>query len=193
MLLVEDFLKIGFILIAVGVFAASHFKVKNSVIFMYSMMSIYIILVLGITLCPIPYGDVEHIYPAVHNFSPFKTIGSIVAMGMTLTAFTQIVGNILIAVPYGLFLGIRLNKYTRRIYILLPLLFPVIIEGLQLLVGVAVGVVYRSFDIDDFILNASGAYLGIVFGKIYLILMKKRSAHHKFRKNVSEKKRGRVK
>ena len=90
MLLLEDFLKIGFILLTVGVIAASCFKVKNSAIFLYSMIFIYLVLVLGITLCPIPYGDVEHIYPAVHNFVPFRTIVSALEGGITLTAMAQI-------------------------------------------------------------------------------------------------------
>jgi len=175
MLLLEDFLKIGFILLTVGVIAASCFKVKNSAIFLYSMIFIYLVLVLGITLCPIPYGDVEHIYPAVHNFVPFRTIVSALEGGITLTAMAQIGGNILISAPYGVYLKAKVKKWKGVSLFLLPLLFPVVVEGLQYLVGITVGVIYRSFDVDDFILNLFGVYLGILCGKMFFILWRNNS------------------
>ena len=50
---------------------------------------------------------------------------------------------------------------------ILPLLFPLVIELLQFIIGFAIGYNYRSVDIDDFILNALGGYLGILFSKLF--------------------------
>ncbi|MBQ8975118.1 MAG: VanZ family protein, partial [Oscillospiraceae bacterium] len=88
-------------------------------------------------------------------------------MGITFTAAAQIGGNILIALPYGVYLGIRIKRRKVLLYCLLPLLFPIIIESLQFIISSIVGVVYRSFDIDDFILNLCGGYLGIVFLRLF--------------------------
>ncbi len=128
-------------------------------------------IVLGITLCPIPYGETGHLFPAAHNFIPFKTVFGTLEEGITFTAAAQIGGNILIPIPYGAYLYYKLNNHKGLLLYLLPLLFPIVIEGLQFVVGLAVGIVYRSFDVDDFILNLCGVYCGIILSK--LILKKK--------------------
>lgn len=177
MLLLEDIFKIGMILLLIGIIIACCFKVKSSKLFLYSMIYIYIVLVLGITLCPIPYGEIGHIFPATHNFVPFRTISSTLEGGITFTAVLQIGGNILISVPYGVYLCIELSKHKHKgmFLYLLPLLFPIVVECLQFVIGLAVGVVYRSFDIDDFILNAGGAYLGVIFSKLFFKFFSKNS------------------
>ena len=59
-------------------------------------------------------------------------------------------------------------RKSNKIWIFLfLLLFPLVIESLQFIIGFAIGYNYRSVDIDDFILNALGGYLGILFSKLF--------------------------
>ncbi|MCI9551975.1 MAG: VanZ family protein [Acutalibacter sp.] len=47
-------------------------------------------------------------------------------------------------------------------------------ESLQLLTGFLIGQSYRSFDVDDFILNGLAAYFGIGLSKVFLEKILKR-------------------
>ena len=65
----------------------------------------------------------------------------------------NVVGNMLLFVPYGFFAAYVLKLERPRAVIILSLLVSVTIEVTQLLIG-------RVFDIDDIILNFIGAMLG---------------------------------
>ena len=47
-------------------------------------------------------------------------------------------------------------------------IFFLTIEVLQMIIGHIIGLTYRSFDVDDFILNIFGAYIGFVCSRIVL-------------------------
>lgn len=168
MLLIDDIFLIGALILAVGCGIAFILKAKPFQILFWSLAFIYAIIVLGLTLFPIPYQQTENFLPVPHNLVPFRTIGSLVKAGATTTTLMQIGGNILISAPYGLLLYLLVSQKKKAPLLLLSLLFPLVIESLQLAIGLLIGLTYRSFDIDDFILNVSGAYLGIAFGKIFL-------------------------
>ena len=65
---------------------------------------IYLVAVVIITLFPIVYDDVTEYTDTItwYNFIPFKTIVSAFQNGVTTTAITQIIGNIALAVPFGI-------------------------------------------------------------------------------------------
>lgn len=168
MLLKGDLFLLGFLVLAAGCAAALIRKVKPFQILFWSVFYIYAIVVLGLTLFPIPYQGTADLTPVPHNFIPFHSVGAILAMGVTPTSLTQIGGNILLAVPYGIALTLIIKEKKTWRFALLPFLFPAVIELLQLFIGLIIGCAYRSFDIDDFILNALGAYLGILFSNIFL-------------------------
>lgn len=168
MLTIHDLFLFGIFVLVLGCGAAFIFKVKPFQILFWSVFYVYIIVVLGLTVFPIPYQGAEIFESVPNNFIPFKTIMSTLQMGLTVTAFLQIAGNVLIAAPYGVVLGITMRKSSKIWLLLLPLLFPLVIELLQFIIGTAIGYNYRSVDIDDFILNALGAYLGILFSKLFL-------------------------
>ena len=156
---------IGLVLVLVIAFLL---KAKPLKILFWSVFYVYIIVVLGLTLFPIPYQGAELFDSVPNNFIPFRTIISTLQMGLTVTAFIQIAGNILIAAPYGVVLDLTMRKSNKIWLFLFPLLFPLVIESLQFIIGFAIGYNYRSVDIDDFILNALGGYLGILFSKLLL-------------------------
>ncbi len=86
-----------------------------------------------------------------NNFIPFKeltryTIGSKLF-------FKNVIGNILLFMPYGFFASYYLKLNKKRIAFLLILLVSLAIEGVQLVIG-------RCFDVDDILLNIIGGMFG---------------------------------
>lgn len=67
--------------------------------------------------------------------------------------FKNVVGNMLLFMPYGFFAAYYLKLEKPKAVIILSLLVSITIETTQLLIG-------RVFDIDDIILNFIGAMLG---------------------------------
>lgn len=65
----------------------------------------------------------------------------------------MLIGNIVMFIPFGLFLSLIVKKLNRQKAIIVAVLIPFVVELLQLVLG-------RSFDIDDLICN----FLGIVVG-----------------------------
>lgn len=165
MLLIDDIFLLGFLVLVVGCATAFILKVKPFPMFFWSLVYIYFVVVLGLTLFPIPYQEAGSLFPAPHNVIPLHTIISILKSGIALTPFVQLVGNILISVPYGVTLGLATRKKNKRLF-LLAFLFPLVIECLQFLIGLCIGLSYRSFDVDDFILNIFGVYLGILITRM---------------------------
>ena len=86
------------------------------------------------------------------NFIPFKEI-------FRYTPFSHlfiknILGNIIMFIPYGFFVGHYLKLDKKIVGILLALIVSVSIELTQLAIG-------RVFDIDDIILNTIGGFIGV--------------------------------
>jgi glycopeptide antibiotics resistance protein len=84
----------------------------------------------------------------------------------------QIVGNFIMLFPLGIYLPIlykRLNKFWR--VFLVSLLVSVSIEILQLATR------FRSADIDDVILNTTGALIGYLFFKLIASFKPRAEAH----------------
>lgn len=95
------------------------------------------------------------------NFTPFRTIRMYVDYAYKLNSFENLVGNILIFVPFGFGLPYVL-KWGRNFFVMLlnSLVFVLGIEVFQLFSA------FGAFDVDDIILNCLGATWGYLF---YLI------------------------
>lgn len=94
------------------------------------------------------------------NFVPFKEIfryefGSY-------RFIKNALGNLIIFMPYGFFVGYIISSIKYRYIIILSIITSVTIEVTQLAIG-------RVFDIDDIILNVLGGILGFT---VYIILEK---------------------
>lgn len=91
------------------------------------------------------------------NFVPFATITDYFALGYTWISIENIIGNIIIFVPLGLFLPILIGKFRKDIIALLLVSFIIsfIFELVQLLFPI-----FGSFDVDDLLLNILGALIG---------------------------------
>lgn len=103
------------------------------------------------------------------NVVPLRTILELARPEHATQALRQLAGNVLVFVPFGLLLPILWVR-SRRVSQLLfaAVLASLAIEILQLTLRLA-GVISRSIDIDDVILNTLGALLGwavwrVIFG-----------------------------
>lgn len=96
------------------------------------------------------------------NFTPFKTIRMYIVYAYKLNSFENLVGNVLIFVPFG-FLLPYVFPYAKKISVLLLNAFLLVlgIEIFQLFSA------FGAFDVDDILLNCLGAVWGYLFYVIY--------------------------
>ncbi len=99
-----------------------------------------------------------------NNFTPFNEILRY-ELGSRLF-IKNIIGNILMFLPFGIFVSFYLK--SKKIYI--PLILTIIasssIEVVQLIIG-------RVFDIDDIILNVSGGIIGFILYYVFVKIANK--------------------
>lgn len=162
---------LGIIALAFYLVISIILKVNKKKIVLNSIFICYLTVVAMITIFPIPLEKIEYFGNKTwYNYIPFNSIKEILANGLTKTAFLQIVGNILLSVPFGAYvIAVMKNKRWWKLLIF-ALGFTVLIESTQLAIDLLIGNMYRNVDIDDVILNALGAYIG--YG-IYKIIPKK--------------------
>lgn len=111
-------------------------------------------------------GDINTL--SGNNFVPFVEILRYKPFGRLF--IKNIVGNVVMFVPLGVFLG-RYTKGKKPLFLIfLVTLASISIECTQLLIG-------RVFDVDDIILNVSGGIIGyilyLLFKVIYIVLPNK--------------------
>ncbi len=95
-----------------------------------------------------------------NNFIPFKEVTRYM-IGSKLF-YKNVIGNIVLFMPYGFYASYYLRLDKKRVAFLLILLVSLSIETVQLVIG-------RCFDVDDIMLNIIGGMLGYF---IYRILDK---------------------
>lgn len=158
----------GIIIIIFYVLISLIFKIKPKKIIISCIFIAYLTAVAVITLFPILIDEkVEYFGDLTwYNFVPFKTTAETLQYGITSTAIAQVLGNILISVPFGIFIMIFLNKPKWWNMLLFALVLTLAIELSQMIIGFAINNMYRTVDIDDIILNVIGTYLGYGIYKI---------------------------
>lgn len=112
----------------------------------------------------VTYQDLNY---GTNNFTPFKEI--LRYQFSSEKFFKNIIGNILLFVPYGFFSSYLLKNKKLSVAFILTAIVTLTIETLQYYIG-------RVFDVDDIILNICGGILGFIFyvgmEKIKLLLPK---------------------
>lgn len=132
------------------------------------LLAIFFALVAYVTLRPNHHGDgwIEGRGYAP-NLVPFAKVREMVASGMRYGMpfeyiVVPILGNVAMTIPFGLLapaLAPRLRRAPRTI--LAAAAYGALIELSQLVVGlVAFGLLYRTVDVDDVILNTVGGAVG---------------------------------
>jgi glycopeptide antibiotics resistance protein len=162
---------------AVFVIAAFHVLRRRSFwrTFGVLVLSAYVLLLVAVTLFPLPVdGRYIHDMRAAgfglsYNVVPFATVREALAGGISGRGMRQLVGNLVMLAPLALLLPMlwpRLGKWRR----ILPLGLAVTcaIELIQLGVSGILGFSYKSFDVDDIIVNTLGCamvYAMFVLGR----------------------------
>lgn len=139
-----------------------HFKWNMAEIIKFLAVAATFIVFLTVLLFPLPLSQKEAGFASV-NIIPIKTIAeyiiSAVRDGMIGTALSQILGNIFLFFFFMSVLDWYMHLYSFRIYVMWLLIFAVMAEGLQAVVSLCLGYLYRSVDIDDIILYVIGGLL----------------------------------
>ena len=92
-----------------------------------------------------------------NNFIPFKELTRY-QVGSSLF-YKNIIGNILLFMPYGFFASYYLRLDKKRLALLLIFIVSFSIEWVQLIIG-------RCFDVDDILLNIIGGMIGYFIYKL---------------------------
>lgn len=126
----------------------------------------YLLLVIRLIIFKYPYAQLREIAKTwekgvilegldTANFTLFKTIRMYIDYSYMLNSFENLVGNVVVFVPFG-FLFPYVFRRGRNFFILFfnVFLFVLGIEVFQLFSA------FGAFDVDDILLNCSGAVLG---------------------------------
>ncbi len=149
---------------------------RPAYLFCFSLFWLYLLLIVSMIVFPIPLPQAlgwtrqpaAHILSRV-NLAPFSFGGLFSSSPRVI--FDNLVGNILLTLPFGLGIPFLARLPARRI----PWLAAAVglsLEASQLLVSLAIGSAYRGIDINDVLLNAGGVLLGYGFFRIFAWLLK---------------------
>lgn len=144
-------------------------KRSLSQLFYFSIFWIYIVLLIGATIFPVPFlknGDERQ--PALYILSRVNLVplhfGGLFNLHPNII-FRELLGNILLTVPIGF--GIPFLSGLREKQIpWLAMGVGLSIELTQLMISLWIGSAYRGVDINDVLLNAAGVMLGYVFFRV---------------------------
>ncbi len=133
-------------------------KYKKEFVFYKEMISFAFILYVLCLFYVVTFQDVSW---STSNFIPFKEMFRY-SFGSKLF-FKNVLGNMLMFMPYGFFVAYLLKLNKCRFMLFLSLLVSLSIETIQACIG-------RVFDVDDIILNVVGSIIGFyIFRLIYKI------------------------
>jgi glycopeptide antibiotics resistance protein len=134
---------------------------------------LYIPWLMSLTIFPIPIDSrliqsfIETNTEARNSFIPLQTISMSISgaieQGYYFGFIKGILGNIIMMIPLGFYLPLikpKLNSF--RNILIVGVLAATSIEITQKVISLAIGASYRSFDVDDIILNTIGVLLGSI-------------------------------
>ncbi len=146
---------------------------------------VYFFNLISVTLFPMPIDanlikdmkDETYIpFVSGNNFIPFYFFVDVYHEGLQYYVIRSLGGNLILLLPIGLlfpFLFAKLNNVKR--ILLTGFFISLFIELIQLSFSVYIGSIYRSFDVDDLILNTLGTLIGYWFFYILRMLYEKLS------------------
>ena len=136
---------------------------------------LYFVLVISLTILPLPFARFQwpnkggiNLIPFVKNIKAIEDIFSRQNRVITDHTIENILGNIMLFFPLGVFLPVLSKKYrsVKRVMIF-AIICSSSIETSQLISRLYE--IYRTVDIDDVILNTTGAVLGFLSIKKWVI------------------------
>ncbi|WP_168413243.1 VanZ family protein [Bacillus salacetis] len=133
---------------------------------------IYVLLLISLTLLPIPIDKrliqsmIETKTYAKNLFIPFQDILRTLPYAPISVTLKQLLGNILLFVPFGFYIPIITRYKNFKSVLLYTLAVSLSVEVLQQIISLLIGVRYRSFVVDDIMLNLIGGIIGYSIIKI---------------------------
>ena len=118
----------------------------------------YLAVLLALTLLPGPGTERDRAVDV--HLEPFATIDLALQRGPGTYEFTLLVGNLVAFVPLGLLLPVVLRRRSAVTVLGAAIALSAGIELAQFAISTAVGYDYRTADVDDVIVNVTGALLG---------------------------------
>ena len=173
-------LLVGFAVLAVLLHILRRKGYSLPYLFCFSVFWTYLLLVVKVTLFPIPIelnvdsvGTWERLIFTLSrvNLIPFYYAGYFNKR----VIFIEVIQNIILTIPFGF--GINfIARIEARKFPLLAIFVGLTIETAQLVISLFVGA-YRTVDITDVILNATGSLLGFalfrLFARVYSQLIQR--------------------
>ena len=156
-----------------------------SYLFCFSIFWIYLLIVVGLTLFPIPLLenivatpiDQRMIFTLAHvNLIPFKYFNDIFPS----LIFREILTNILLTVPFGFGISFITRGKPGDIF-RLAIVPGLAIESAQLAISLRIGGPYRTVDITDVLLNVIGVLLGYGLFRVFAWLYKELTQQFKIK------------
>ena len=130
-------------------------KNKQKIILSNEMMMLTFIVYILCLFQIVTKGDVSSIHGV--NVTLFKELTRY-QIGTRLF-YRNIIGNIIMFIPFGFFTSYYLKLNKKRFIFYLTLIVSIVIELIQLKIG-------RAFDVDDIILNMVGSLLGYLLYRV---------------------------
>ena len=169
---------IGIFVLIVVLAILWHRRHNLSYLFFFSIFCVYIMLGLDKVFFPIQingeYVDVMRQIPLISqiNLVPFY-FGQ---YPMTTGGLMGIINNIVLTMPFGFGLNFIMRLRTKTI-IWLAFALGLGLEITQLIIALVLGYPYRTIDINDVFMNATGILLGyglfVIFALLYLAITKR--------------------
>jgi glycopeptide antibiotics resistance protein len=153
------FFSVFWLIVRVVVFAwRREFSIKSEM--MAAAVPFAVMFIYFATVFPFPFFNPYHFVETglgrSYNVIPFKSIMGSLNHFYYMVPLRNIGGNILLFVPLGFALAFRFYRMNIWKGILCGLLVSLSMELCQFVMG------YRSFDVDDLILNGMGTFIGIM-------------------------------
>ena len=154
-------------------------KIPYDKIIIVAVFIFYMATLIGATFFPIKfdvsqtksYDDLSHRLQLI----PFGSTIEFIHSSSPYNTFVQIAGNIVMTVPFGFLLPF-VHKFKRKYpYVLSAVLLPLCIETTQFTIGILIGRLYRTADVDDLIFNFTGIMIGFALYKLFLKILHKKS------------------
>ncbi len=162
-------------------------KHSLSYLFFFSVFWVYLLIVVDVTIFPIPLPDAgmflskqQITFVLSHvNFEPFKYLSDLNVSPHII--FLEIFQNVLLTIPFGFGVSF-IAQFKARDFLWQAIAVGLAIEIAQLVISLGVGV-YRTVDVTDVLLNATGVLLGygifIIFAWLYLMITHRFGINHK--------------
>jgi glycopeptide antibiotics resistance protein len=156
-------------------------------LFFFSAFWVYLLILVSVTIFPIPLPDAgifltkrQTTFVLSHiNFVPFKYLSDPYANPYVV--FLEIVQNILLTIPFGFGVSF-IAQFKARDFLGLAIAVGLAIEIAQLVISLGVGV-YRTVDITDVLLNATGVLLGYIFFRAFARLVSKMTQRFRIKRS----------